>query len=85
MGKLVRGIGINDVDSPAFLRFPDGPDGPAVWVCPYYRQWANILSRTTKVWQDKYPCYVGVTVCEGWKTYSVFRKWMMDDGTGLGR
>jgi hypothetical protein len=76
--KLVRGIGINDGGYQVFKQFPEGPDGPKAWNCPYYWQWTNMLSRCTKVWQDRCPWYKGTTVCEEWKTFSVFKKWMLE-------
>lgn len=60
----VYGVGINDSKYP-------------VKDCPYHRVWSSMLSRcySPRV-QERYPTYKGCTVEEGWKTLSVFKKWM---------
>lgn len=79
--KLTRGIGINDADYDVFKRLPEGK----VWHCPIYRLWANMLTRCTSE-DGKYSYdytvnhnsqYVGVKVSEEWRTFSVFREWVV--------
>lgn len=81
-GKLVRGIGVNDADYPVFLRLGDGK----VWQCPIHRSWSNILTRCTSE-DGKYSyeysenhngTYVGVTICEEWKSFMKFREWALE-------
>lgn len=75
--KLVRGIGINDADYDVFKRLPEGK----TWVCPYYRDWANMLTRCSKkrysyVYDTNYhKCYIGVTCCDEWIYFSKFKEW----------
>lgn len=80
MSKLVRGIGINDGDYDVFKRLGGGK----VWKCPYYALWANILTRCTYV-HGKYAYeykrhhnleYSGTTICDEWRTFSNFKRWV---------
>ncbi len=70
MKKLVCGIGINDAD---YVVQPT-VDGKRL-TCPYYARWKNILVRITSD-----PFYIGCAVCEGWRSFMVFREWMMAQG-----
>ena len=72
MRKLVHGIGINDADYQTQPRI----NGKKV-KCQFYRKWTGMLERcySTKL-KAKYPTYIGVTVCEEWLTFSVFKAWM---------
>lgn len=85
--KLVCGVGVNDAD---YVTQKTKPDHSAryvngkykqklVWVCPFYITWANMLKRCySEKYQEKYPTYKGCTVCEEWKLFSNFRKWMVE-------
>lgn len=72
MFRVVHGVAINDADY-SVRRMVNGKD---FW-CPFYRAWRNILKRCyCKAFQDKYPLYIGCSVCEEWLTFSNFKRWM---------
>ena len=71
--RLVQGEGINDADYVIKKNETIEVDGKQklkrVWVCPYYRVWANMLRRCYSArWQEKYQTYAGCTVTEEWLT-----------------
>ena len=74
--KLVCGVGINDVD----YTVQPTVNGKRI-TCPYYRKWRNMLRRC---YSDKYhethPTYIGVTVCNEWKYFSNFKRWVDEQG-----
>ena len=88
--KLVRGIGTNDADYVVqkfeTIGYVNGKlKQKLVWVCPYYRTWANMFSRCyyTKL-QERNKTYKGCTVSEDWLIFSTFKIWMMaQDWEGL--
>lgn len=71
--KLVVGIGINDSDYPVTIN--DG--NKQLWMCPYYEDWKNVLHRcySKKSWKKR-PTYIGCEVCDDWKLFSNFRRWV---------
>jgi hypothetical protein len=70
--RLVYGFGINDAD---YVVYPK-VDGKRIW-CPFYKAWRNMLMRTYSPHEHaRYPTYIGTTVCEEWKSFMAFRKWM---------
>lgn len=63
-GKLVYGFGINDADYP-------------VGKCPIYPIWVRMLERScSKKYKEKHPSYNGVSVCEDWEYFSIFKLWV---------
>lgn len=69
--KLSYGVGINDANY--FVQTTT----PVKWMCPYYQRWRGILRRCyDKKYHEKYPTYIGCTVCEEWLTFSKFKSWM---------
>ena len=67
--KLVKGVGINDAPYQVVQR-----DGT---YCPFYRTWQNMLTRCyCKSYLNSKPSYIGCYVCEEWKTFSTFSRWM---------
>ena len=72
MKQLVFGIGINDAD---YLVSPI-INGKQIR-CPFYQTWRNMLARC---YSNKYivynPTYLGTTVCDQWRHFSVFKLWM---------
>jgi hypothetical protein len=63
---LVYGVGINDVD--------------CVTNCPFYSRWTDMLARCySERFHIANPSYKGCSVCEEWKTFSNFKKWMEQD------
>lgn len=62
--RLVYGVGNNDANY-------------SVTGCPYYERWKKLLMRCfCPKYLDKQPTYVGCTIEESWKTFSVFKSWM---------
>lgn len=65
--KLILGVGVNDVPIPTRSRNIRNDA---------YRTWKSMLERC---YSDKYhqkePTYIGCSVCEEWKVYSVFKRW----------
>lgn len=62
--KLIYGVGINDLDY-------------VVAKCPFYNTWLEMLRRGfSDREKERHPTYKDTTVCEEWKTASVFKAWM---------
>jgi len=73
--KLVFGFGVKDAD---YAVRPTGPDGKPIR-CPFYETWYNMLKRAySPKLHAKCPTYIGVTVCEEWRSFMVFRTWMIE-------
>lgn len=73
--KLVFGFGVNDAD---YMVKPFGPDGKRIR-CPFYQTWISMLERAySSKCHAKHPTYIGVTVCEEWRSFMSFRAWMME-------
>ena len=72
--RLVQGHGINDVDARTWIVV----DGREVRD-PYYLTWRNMLVRAfSKRVHEKYPTYVGTSVCDEWLRFSNFKSWMVE-------
>jgi hypothetical protein len=81
MGKLVHGLGINDVDYKISrsIELPktDGKrNQKIVWICPYYQKWQNMLYRCGEKYQKAHPSYTGCTIHPDWIYLSSFIKWV---------
>jgi hypothetical protein len=61
--KLVCGWGRND-----------SPVGYIVTGCPFYGTWSRMLQRRQNL--ADHPTYRDVTVCEEWKSFWAFKRWM---------
>jgi len=73
MKRLVHGYGINDAD---YLVKPIIKGKRRK--CPYYERWTNMLSRAySPIYHEKQPTYRDVTVCDEWKSFMSFRRWMI--------
>ncbi len=69
MKKLVHGVGNNDAD---YRIVNDGVH------CRYYKKWEGMLRRCySPFYTNRYPSYRDCLVCDEWKTFSVFRDWMI--------
>ncbi len=72
--KLIYGIGVNDADY-SISKLVDGKQVR----CPYYVRWCSILVRCySSEFQETHPSYIGCSVVSEWLTFSVFRKWMIE-------
>jgi len=70
--KLVRGVGVNDADYVVLTII----NGKKI-MCPFYLKWSDMLNRCySDKCQEKFPTYVGCTVCDEWLIFSVFKRWM---------
>lgn len=73
--NMVFGVGINDAD----YTVHQVVNGKRV-MCLAYRAWANMMMRC---YSHKYhamrPTYIGVTVCDDWKSFMAFRSWWLDN------
>lgn len=79
MRKLVYGHGVNNSTSAVHtVKFINGK-WVVVWKCPVYTDWVEMLRRCydTK-WKVKNPTYKEVTICEDWKHFETFKKWVID-------
>lgn len=76
--NLVHGFGINDADYNVYIT-GSGDNGKrkVIWVCPFYRKWIHMLERCyDQKLHNKFPTYVGCSVCKDWKSFSTFKAWM---------
>lgn len=70
--KLVFGWGTNDADYPVYT-VVNGNRAR----CPYYRTWNRMLERAlSPALHARAPTYADCTVCEEWRFFSAFRRWM---------
>ena len=75
--KLIQGVGVNDADYN--VSRSENVDGKykTVWRCPYYITWKHMLIRC---YNEKYHLlkrsYEDCEVCDEWKLFSNFKKWM---------
>jgi len=73
--KLVFGFGINDAD---YAVNPIGFNGKRN-SCFFYFTWVRMLQRAyDPKWHARRPTYIGITVCEEWRSFMAFRAWMIE-------
>lgn len=66
-------FGVNDADYLVSPRI----DGKQVR-CPAYKSWCDMLRRACDgKYQQKYKTYIGVTVCDEWRSFMAFRDWWL--------
>lgn len=66
---VVFGVGINDSSYSV--------GGGAYPICPFYSIWKHMLMRAYSAkFHAKHPTYKGVSVCEEWLRFTIFREWM---------
>ena len=73
---LVYGVGINDADyTPSRSKTVNGKT-KTVW-CSFYSRWRTLIQRCySEELHTRKPSYKDCYVCEEWKTFSNFKKWM---------
>lgn len=80
--KLIYGVGVNDLCVPTekrqvMLDCAGQKISKAIWKCPFYRVWINMLQRCySKTALAKRPTYAGCFVVDEWHRFSAFRSWM---------
>lgn len=71
--SLIHGIGINDSETRIGWKDENGNQIR----CPVYTRWKDMLQRCySPKRQEKYPTYIGCSVCEEWLTFSNFKAWL---------
>jgi len=82
--KLVYGWGVNDAE---YSVKPYNPITGKEEKCPYYAKWFSMIERVYSINKKKETSSLnGNSVCEDWKYFSNFRKWMKSqrwDGCSL--
>ena len=82
MGKLVCGVGVNDLPYRTQVWENVTKNGgkrirKLVFKCPYYTAWKSMLERCySKKYLENKPSYIGTSVCSEWIYASEFKKWM---------
>ena len=81
-GRLVFGFGINDSDyiTQKYEQYTNSSGKRThrkVWTCPYYMKWVDMIRRVYSERELKrYPTYRGCSICEEWKYFSNFKRWV---------
>lgn len=69
--KLICGVGVNDYEGSMKI---EGEDIKS------YQAWGNMLIRCyDQKYQEKYPTYVGCSVCDEWLSFKNFKSWYDDN------
>ena len=82
MGKLVCGIGVNDLPYRVQIKEWVTENGgkrirKLVFQCKYYEVWKDMLKRCySEKFLESKPSYIGTSVCSEWLYASAFKKWM---------
>ncbi len=82
MNKLVWGVGVNDlpyrVNVQEWVTENEGKrTRKLVFKCKYYAAWTHMLERCySEKHLERYPTYIGTSVCREWVYASEFKKWM---------
>lgn len=75
--NLTQGWGVNDATYPVYKTKKIDGKHKTVWRCPYYMDWVNVLRRCfNKKVHERQPTYKDCTICEDWKYFSNFIKWV---------
>jgi len=72
--SFIHGFGINDSDYKTKTSLGAGLGS---WECPFYKAWVQMITRaySEKAISNR-PTYEGVVVCQEWKSFMTFKKWM---------
>lgn len=64
---MIYGVGINDINEMVFI---DGKPST------FYNTWRDVLRRCySNTYQEKFPTYIGCTICDEWIYLSNFKSW----------
>ncbi len=70
--RLILGVGINDADYMVHVKIR-GKNMP----CPFYKRWKCMIERCySDKLHEKHPWYKECSVCDDWKSFMPFKKWM---------
>jgi hypothetical protein len=73
-GTPVYGFGVNDADYQVNVTESLNGKRVTTWRCAYYQKWVNMLDRAYG--RTFRPSYVGVKVCDEWRSFMAFKSWM---------
>ena len=82
MNKLVCGVGVNDLPYRAQVKEELPKNGgkrirKTVFRCEYCVAWKHMLERCySKKYLERYPTYIGTSVCREWLSATAFKSWM---------
>ena len=72
--REVCGFGINDAE---YQTHKSTKNGRKYQRCPFYVRWSDMIKRCYyQKHLNRNPTYVGCSVCEEWRLFSNFKKWM---------
>lgn len=78
MTGLVCGVGINDSTEPVTKTEIINGKKIKTWICPFYQRWHAMINRCyNENYQKKHPTYSDCKVCEEWKIFSNFKRWVV--------
>ena len=73
--RLVHGFGVNDANY-VVGRLVGGKSV----MCKAYVAWKNMLERCySEKYQERWATYIGVTVCDEWRSFMKFREWRLEN------
>lgn len=78
----IHGFGVNDADYNVVEQIYLGMVGgvkkqQTVWQCPFYLVWKSMIQRCYDPKSlVKHSTYEGCSVCDEWRSFSCFKKWM---------
>jgi hypothetical protein len=76
------GFGINDSETPVYLKERVNGKWRNKWVCPAYTDWYSMLRRSfSSVHKKRCQSYKEVTCCEDWLLFSNFKSWWDEQQT----
>ena len=78
--SLILDWGINDADYAVTTNGKVKGKWKQLAVCPVYTVWKGMIHRAySHSWKKRHPSYSDVTVCEDWKYFSNFRRWVLEE------
>lgn len=73
--KLIRGIGIKDIDYPITKSIKTGDNKwKQIWRCPYFSRWDKLMERLGP--NNPHKTYDDKSCCPDWLYLSKFKAWM---------
>ena len=76
---IIGGWGIYDCSRPYNWNSYESGKKVSHW-CPVFRKWASIIERSkSSKFKQRNPTYLDTDVCEEWKHFSVFERWLLQE------